>query len=1201
MASDFAVGPNVNISKDGQNEAEQTIAVNPANPKNLFAMATLDATKLFAAYSTDGGATWTPNGSFADGTGTLPQACCDESAVFDQYGNLFISYLNFTDDKTIVAMSTDGGKTFAVLTSFGTNDQPKIAIGPGGSAAPEAVWIEYLDGNNLIAAQGAPVTGLGKVGAFTGQVEAADSGGGNFGKLSIGPNGVVAISWENPENNAGPASLYCAVDPNGLTNPSFDPATVISTTNVGGFAPIPPQPQRTIDAEVGLAYDYTGGPHNGRLYAVYTDSPAVNSTATDIFERHSDDNGATWSAPVKVTDDTTGASKFQPRIAVDAATGNVGVSWLDTRNGGGTKYESFLTVSLDGGQTFLPNVQVAANPSNAIAAGGNDNSGFDTGDYSGLTFYNNVLYPVWSDNTTQLANNPNSNFDLATAQVTLLSLNARPVPIVGAEGQAFSGNVATFSDNSPGVTASSFTANIDWGDGNAGAGKVTQQPDGSFVVSGSNTYVEGGTYGVTVTITGPSNVTATVHDTATIADAAITVKPPATPPSVVEGQTTPYLLATLTDADPNPTFASSYTPTITFDDGTTAVGTVQADPNVAGQFDIFSGHPLEEGAHPISVNVVDAGGATATINETLNVQDAALSSSPGVTVTGTAGQPFSTILGSFSDAYTGSFPEDFTALVNWGDGTSPTYANIIQGQAAGEFAVVGGHAYSSFGSYTYSIAVVDVGGATTTIQGAATIADATLTAGTPIAIRTVEGVALANTPLANFSSTNPAAVAGQFQATVDWGDGTTTAGTVTGSAARGFQVVGGHAYPEEGNYPVTVDIVSMPGGGGGQGSTLSINATANVADAPLTVNAVPLAVTEQAAFTSAVATFTDANPSAPLSDYSATVNWGDGSSSAGTIRPSGQGYDTVIASHTYAQDVSYNVTVNVSDVGGSQASATSSVTPNTVMVPIQGTINPASVTSLIPGAPITRVTTPAFLGHAAPNSTIQLFVVAGGMSAPSPIGTATSDAAGNWTVASRPLPDGSYVVLAASTDAAQKPNSPLASLLATPLTIDTAAPRILGATLSPATHQLSVTYYDAGAGINIYAITNPTAYTLTTTARRGSSTVNLRATSLAAAGLPGAYTATFDVGAVPQGSTYTLTVHSAAITDWAGNPLDGAFSTILPSGNGVPGSVFQGEFQVFGTAPIPVQPLLPAVDTLGAQVHENLLAAHTNPRRRRRG
>src|SRR5207237_2099841 len=106
--------------------------------------------------------------------------------------------------------------------------------------------------------------------------------------------------------------------------------------HVGGFDFITPQPDRSVDAEPGLAWDGTGGPHNGRVYLVYTLEHPNESNNTDIEVSRSDDNGATWSAPVRVNDDATTNSQFLPKIALDPTSGKLAVVWYDSRNDSGT-------------------------------------------------------------------------------------------------------------------------------------------------------------------------------------------------------------------------------------------------------------------------------------------------------------------------------------------------------------------------------------------------------------------------------------------------------------------------------------------------------------------------------------------------------------------------------------------------------------------------------------------------------------------------------------------------------------------------------------------------------------------------------------------------------------------------------------------------------------------------------------------------
>src|SRR4051794_27675750 len=61
-----------------------------------------------------------------------------------------------------------------------------------------------------------------------------------------------------------------------------------------------------------------------------------------------------------------------------------------------------------------------------------------------------------------------------------------------------------------------------------------------------------------------------------------------------------------------------------------------------------------------------------------------------------------------------------------------------------------------------------------------------------------EGTALAsNTDVASFTSDNLSDTASSYTATIDWGDGTTTTGTLAGSNGS-FTVEGGHTYADEG-------------------------------------------------------------------------------------------------------------------------------------------------------------------------------------------------------------------------------------------------------------------------------------------------------------------------------------------------------------------------------------------------------------------
>jgi len=420
FAASLTVGTNANITAMTNNQTETTIAVNPTNPQNLFAGAnggyTYSPAKLplpsVFCYSTNGGANWKPSDLSA-----LPPVCCDQSTSWDEFGNLFLAYAA-SSGPAVVALSTNGGASFTVLyQSAGVPDQPTVTTGPGGNYAPGSVWVTYASSSGLVAL-GAGVNGFGEVGGFS--TEQIVPGGGTFGDIAIGPNGEVLVTYQSGSNGADVIGVN--LDPDGLGPAGFNPAIAATSTDVGGFLAIPAQPHRTIDAEAGLAWDRTSGPHRGRIYLVYTDRPNLTSDDTDIYLRRSDDGGATWSAPLRVNDDPAGngKSQFLPRIALDDTTGYLAASFYDSRNSSlNNTAEYWATASLDGGASVLPNRKVSGGVSsaNVIAV---STYKFDFGDYSGLAFYGGIFYPCWGDNSNSTSNNPEgklTTLDTYTAAV----------------------------------------------------------------------------------------------------------------------------------------------------------------------------------------------------------------------------------------------------------------------------------------------------------------------------------------------------------------------------------------------------------------------------------------------------------------------------------------------------------------------------------------------------------------------------------------------------------------------------------------------------------------------------------------------------------------------------------------------------------------------------------------------------------------
>jgi hypothetical protein len=384
-------------------------------------------------------------------------------------------------------------------------------------------------------------------------------------------------------------------------------------------------------------------------------------------------------------------------------------------------------------------------------------------------------------------------------------------------------------------------------------------------------------------------------------------------------------VATFTDAN-SAAPLSDFTATIYWGDGSTSSGTITGS---AGSYTVSGSHTYTSSATRtvmITINDVDASHATAT---TTVVVDQPISAT-GTAVSATEGTSFTAKrVATFTDPDAAATSSDYSASIDWGDGQSST--GTISG-SVGSFTVTGAHTYAEHGSYTVKVTISDIdnGSNTSNTTSTAAIAEQAVTAtGNPVSA--TEGVPF-NGSVASFTDGDKAPAASEYSSTIDWGDGHTSTGTVSGSEGS-FNVSGSHTYAEAGSYSIDVKVQETDNPATATMST----ATATVGDAGLAV-AGQGTLSSGALFSGAVATFTDANTAAAPSDFSATIDWGDGTTSTGTITGSAGSYN-VSGSHTYTSSATHTVTVTVTDVDGSHATATT-----TIVVTVTGPQGPGGAT-----------------------------------------------------------------------------------------------------------------------------------------------------------------------------------------------------------------------------------------------------------------
>jgi len=448
-----------------------------------FLNATLDGTlapMLNVFTTTDGGNNWSASPTvfdrFADGVFNVPftpESRYSADVAYDRAGNVHIVYVaepslptvplaTFSTGPSVIvyAISRDNGQSFQSQTLTGRavgNLNPRVAVGVDAQNPNlDAVYVTYHADSDTVVIRGAQVPPAipnlppiqTPVPAFGGAVVVSNTNSPNFPVPSVGPLGEIAVTWETPAIpfDQGPNLINFDVDTTGLlgglafrgnisvTSTNVGSMDHIPATNLGNFLtgfpfPIeasflyPNPPNEQAYAAPSVAYDASGGPNNGRLYLTYADEQANESDNLDIFIRHSDDNGVTFSDPVRVNDDIGFNSQFFQSIAVDQSNGVIVMGWYDARNDllGGTSdtdgllntdVEYYVTASYDGGETWMPNVKVSAGPSNVLDNFLNGTSLSLFGNYTGITAAGGSILAAWADDSNSRGDNPDGNFGL---------------------------------------------------------------------------------------------------------------------------------------------------------------------------------------------------------------------------------------------------------------------------------------------------------------------------------------------------------------------------------------------------------------------------------------------------------------------------------------------------------------------------------------------------------------------------------------------------------------------------------------------------------------------------------------------------------------------------------------------------------------------------------------------------------------------
>ncbi|GAB3359700.1 sialidase family protein [Lysobacter tyrosinilyticus] len=407
-------------------EVEPYVAVDPGNSANLIGVWQQDrwsngsSRGLMSAHSGDGGQTWSRI--------PLPVSLCGGGTFANgaDYARATDPWVTFAPDGTAFAMglaSTGGtfqaGSVNAMLVvrsvDRGHNWGTPITLIRDGAGF-------FNDKNTITADPFAPAF----VYATWDRLVAGDAGGPSY--FARTTNGGTTWEAARPIYDPGPSSQtlgnVIVVAPNGTLINLFTQIDRVSATTTQSHLDVirsfdrgatwtPPvriadllavgtrNPQNNVPVRDGADLAQIAVGPSGHLFVVWQDSRFNNGAFDSIAISRSTDNGATWSAPSRVS--RAGVAAFTPAVHV-RANGDVGVTYYDLRNDTGAASlltDYWLAKSSDGGVTWTETrVAVSFDLTTAPQAGG----AYFLGDYQALASRSNVFVPFFVKTTGDLTN-----------------------------------------------------------------------------------------------------------------------------------------------------------------------------------------------------------------------------------------------------------------------------------------------------------------------------------------------------------------------------------------------------------------------------------------------------------------------------------------------------------------------------------------------------------------------------------------------------------------------------------------------------------------------------------------------------------------------------------------------------------------------------------------------------------------------------
>lgn len=347
-------GNNQNILNDAANEP--SITVDPTNPDVIvigwrqFDNIASSFREAGWAYSHDGGTNWTF-------PGVLEQGVFRSDPVLDSdnQGNLYYLSLGVTATfQCDVFVSSDGGISWnGPFFAYG-GDKSWFMVDRSGSTGDGNLYQSWnIAGNSYFP----NIFNRSTSGGLTWSNPSLIPDWPVFGTLDVTSDGVLYVCG-TPGQDFNRISISRSTDARfGVASPTFQTVDVNLAGDVSLFGG--PNPGGLL-GQIWVAADRSNGPTEGNVYMLASLDPN-GPDPMDVHFIRSTDAGLTWSNPIRINDDPTGANRWQWFGTMSVGpNGRIDVVWNDTRSSlQDNVSELYYAYSMDGGFIWSDNIQVS--------------------------------------------------------------------------------------------------------------------------------------------------------------------------------------------------------------------------------------------------------------------------------------------------------------------------------------------------------------------------------------------------------------------------------------------------------------------------------------------------------------------------------------------------------------------------------------------------------------------------------------------------------------------------------------------------------------------------------------------------------------------------------------------------------------------------------------------------------------------------